>query len=461
MDTESYLKSLSNEIGLPLGHLKELILDASCKAIQEKTGDFTLPLKFQVISTSNKEPQFFTSNVITQGDLAKKFKVSRGTISNWIKAGMPNPLTCLDQEEITEWVELNKANRASIARRKVKLKRISIQKFCSKHRISNTSYLMWRKKGMPCLKEGATEREILMWIEENKLLNLRKLAERYGVTVSIIRKWISLGMPSPKLNPSLEELDRWYEEYEEKKEFNEISYREITKKFKIGIKSLQRYIREGMPKLEDGHSIEDCEEWIFQNKMTNTQLAKILNIRPVLITKYKRYGMPTIEGGAKLYEIENWVNKHHGTHFKIYELEKIMGVCRKTISHYVSKGMPDPRLGATLELCANWEDQNFEEVDEFFKLVRISSRSYDTLIRYISKGMPDPRAGFSVDECMKWINGRSSFTELAVKWQVSLGTIKNWVRLGMPDPRKGFSEEESKSWILAHAKTHNLTIPKW
>ena len=75
--------------------------------------------------------------------------------------------------------------------------------------------------------------------------------------------------------------------------------------------------------------------------------------------------------------------------------------------------------------------------------------------------MPDPRAGFSVDECMKWINGRSSFTELAVKWQVSLGTIKNWVRLGMPDPRKGFSEEESKSWVLAHAKTHNLTIPKW
>jgi phage terminase Nu1 subunit (DNA packaging protein) len=474
MNIERYIEGLSREIGLSSDQIKNLFIEAVCKVVKRNGDRLVLPLELEVkvseddFSQSNKKPflseagKILSSSCrfsITQIELAQRYQVSISTIRNWIKAGMPNPKNGANEDAIHVWFLENKKTRKFYKR---KSRDITIQEFCVKHKISNGSYSAWRNKGMPCLRNGATEKEILSWIHEQKSLSKVKLAERFQVSRQTISVWIAEGMPNPKEGASLNEIDNWYSTNKAGSFSKYEYYSDLFSKFEVKLSSLPRFLEEGMPCLTKGASVQDCEDWIFRNKTSDVSLAKMLNIRPVLVQKYRKFGMPTPSEGATIFEIEDWVNKYHGNFFKIYELEKIMGVCRKTISHFVSKGMADPRTGASIELCMNWEDQHFDEVDEIYKLVRISGKSYDSLVRFVKKGMPDPRDGASANECIKWITARSSLTDLAVKWEVALSTIRNWVILGMPDPREGASEEECKIWFLKNSE--NLGVkkePKW
>ena len=74
--------------------------------------------------------------------------------------------------------------------------------------------------------------------------------------------------------------------------------------------------------------------------------------------------------------------------------------------------------------------------------------------------MPDPREGFPVQECLDWINSSMSFTEMAERLGVAMGTVVNWTRLGMPNPREGAKERDCINWVVMHHQPLGLKIKR-
>ena len=90
----------------------------------------------------------------------------------------------------------------------------------------------------------------------------------------------------------------------------------------INKKTFNNFTREGMPNPRNGASFDECQEWYYQNKFTDVELAKALDLRPAKVQMLKKKGMPTPKQGVSIEEIKLWVKNHFKENISTYGMEK-------------------------------------------------------------------------------------------------------------------------------------------